>query len=66
MIAPCPRCSHYSDKAGALRCHLTGEPEPIFWMTLKNGPDFNCFKDKNAPDRTNPRGDNDRRGGARP
>lgn len=48
MIPPCSRCRHYSPGKTATLCLVEGEPQPIFYASLKRGPEFKCFEEKNA------------------
>lgn len=55
MIPPCPDCIHYTLKERTLFCFLKPQKEPLFYATLKNGPEFKCFEEnKNARNRPNP------------
>lgn len=55
MIPPCPTCRKYISGKTTLGCTHTGKAEPLFWATLKQGPEFKCYEEKNAPLRPNPR-----------
>lgn len=53
---PCPRCAYYDQGVTTTLCKFKpGEDEPIFYASLKNGPEFKCYREKeNARNRPDP------------
>jgi len=44
-LPPCPRCRHYDPGLTTTLCRFEGE-HPIFYASLKRGPEFKCFEAK--------------------
>jgi hypothetical protein len=55
-LPPCPRCVNYDPGLTSTLCRLGGKENPIFYASLKNGPEYQCFvESRDARSRTNPR-----------
>jgi hypothetical protein len=45
-LPPCPRCKDYDPGITSSLCNWQGKQVPIFYASLKNGPEFSCFTEK--------------------
>lgn len=54
-LPPCPRCKFWDPGLTTTICRSGGGEFPIFYASLKFGPEFKCYEEKNAPLRPNPR-----------
>jgi hypothetical protein len=47
-LPPCPRCRYYDPGITSSLCNWKGVQVPIFYASLKNGPEFKCFQEKGS------------------